>query len=420
LNELSDSFLLASLFILILVSAFFSSSETGMMALNPYKLKHRVKQGQRSAIRAQKLLDRPDRLIGIILIGNNLVNIVATSIATLLAVRWYGDLGLAVLPFVFTAIILIFAEVTPKTFAAQRPETIAFPASVVLSPLLWLLMPFVWLINHTSNVLLRVLGVNAKTKAGHVLSTDELKTVVEEGGKLISPTYRGMLLNILDLDEMTVEDIMIPRNEVICIDIDDDIETLENNIMNSDYTRLPVVNGDINNVVGVLHLRSAIPLFRDHQQVDKAALVRAVREPYFVPESTLLSTMLVNFQREHRRIGLVVDEYGDVQGLVTLEDLLEEIVGRFTNDGIEDENEIQKNDDGSAAIDATALIRDVNKVLDWSLPTDGPKTINGLIVEHLESIPDAPVSVVIGQYTFEVTALTNHRVEHVIGRARTA
>jgi Mg2+/Co2+ transporter CorB len=418
LNELSDSFLLASLVILIFISAFFSSSETGMMALNPYKLKHRVKQGQKSAIRAQKLLDRPDRLIGIILIGNNLVNIVATSIATLLAVRWYGDLGLAVLPFVFTAVILVFAEVTPKTFAAQRPETIAFPASVILTPLLWLLMPFVWLVNHTSNLLLKMLGIKTSNKAKHVLSADELKTVVEEGGQLISPTYKGMLLNILDLDEMTVEDIMIPRNEVICIDMDDDMSTLEQNIMNSDYTRLPVVNGDINQVVGVLHLRNAIPLFRDEQEVNKDALLRSVHEPYFVPESTPLSTMLVNFQREQRRVGLVVDEYGDVQGLVTLEDLLEEIVGRFTNDSVDDDDEILIKQDGSASIDATALIRDVNKALDWQLPTDGPKTINGLIVEHLESIPDAPVSVLLGDYIFEVTSLTTQRIDRVNARPR--
>ena len=412
MNELSDSFLLATLAILILTSAFFSGSETGMMALNPYKLKHRVNSGNKGAKRASRLLEKPEKLIGIILIGNNLVNIGASAIATVLAMRWFGDAGVLIATGALTIIILIFAEVTPKTLAAHRPELIAFPASGVLTPLLVVFSPFVWLVNHASKLLLRILGLKTSDGQRNILSTDELKTVVEEGGKQISPTYKGMLLNILDLDKMTVEDIMVPRNEVQTIDTNDSFAEIERQISQSEYTRIPIVNGDINDVVGILHLRNALNLFKRGDSIQKDQLIAAAHDAYFVPESTPLSTMLVNFQKQQRRIGLVVDEYGDVQGLVTLEDLLEEIVGRFTTD-TNDDDDITVIADNNFSIDATALVRDVNKALNWELPIDGPKTMNGLIVETLEQIPEAPVAIRVGNYILEAQVIDTQRIKTI-------
>ncbi|RMA81420.1 HlyC/CorC family transporter [Umboniibacter marinipuniceus] len=412
MNELSDSFLLATLAILILTSAFFSGSETGMMALNPYKLKHRVNSGHKGAKRASRLLEKPEKLIGIILIGNNLVNIGASAIATVLAMRWFGDAGVLIATGALTIIILIFAEVTPKTLAAHRPELIAIPASSVLTPLLVVFSPFVWLVNHASRILLRLLGLKTSGGQRHILSTDELKTVVQEGGKQISPTYKGMLLNILDLDKMTVEDIMVPRNEVQTIDTNDSFAEIEQQISQSEYTRIPIVNGDINDVVGILHLRNALNLFKTGDAIKKDQLIAAAHDAYFVPESTPLSTMLVNFQKQQRRIGLVVDEYGDVQGLVTLEDLLEEIVGRFTTD-TNDDDDIIVIAENNFSIDATALVRDVNKALDWELPIDGPKTMNGLIVETLEQIPEAPVAIRIGNYILEAQLIDKQRIKTI-------
>ncbi len=414
MNDISDGFLLAVLVILVIISAFFSSSETGMMALNPYKLKTRTKHGQKSALRASKLLEHPDRLIGIILIGNNLVNIGASSIATVLATRHFGEAGILVATAVLTVVILVFAEVTPKTIAAQNPEKIALPASAILKPLLFLFWPLVWLLNHATKLLLKVFGVRVKSDPKHTLNADELKTVVEEAGNFISPTYRGMLLNILDLNKMTVEDIMVPRNEIEFIDLRHDDIDLASQIGAIDYTRVPVISGDINDTVGVLHMKKAITLFKQTGHVDEQQLLSIIDDPYFVPESTPLSTMMVNFQKQQLRIGLVVDEYGDIQGLVTLEDLLGEIVGSFTTDINESDDEIILREDGSALIDASTSIRDVNKALSWELPTDGPKTVNGLMVETLEQIPDAPVALEIAGYRLETKVIDKQRISWVI------
>jgi len=381
-----------------------------MMALNPYKLKNHAKRGYKPAIRAGKLLEHPDRLISIILIGNNLVNIAASSIATILATRHFHDAGVFIATGALTVIILVFAEVTPKTIAAQKPEKIAFPASSVLQPLLYIMWPAVWLLNKTTNALLWIMRFKSDKEKQHDLSTDELKTVVEEGGNHIAPTYRGMLLNVLDLESMAVEDIMVPRNEIVHIDIEDTIEEISRVIENSQYTRIPVIRNDINDTLGVLHMRKAIGLFKGGKQPTHQSILQIIDEPYFVPENTPLSTMLVNFQSKQLRIGLVVDEYGDIQGLVTLEDLLEEIVGTFTTDTNESDDEILQREDGSAIIDATSLVRDVNKILNWKLPTDGPKTINGLLVEQLEQLPEAPVSVLVNGYVLEATEIDKQRV----------
>ncbi|MGO1763008.1 MAG: HlyC/CorC family transporter, partial [Halomonadaceae bacterium] len=333
---MSDDFPLGLLFgllaLLVVLSAFFSSSETGMMSINRYRLSHQANSGDRRAKRVMRLLTRPDRLIGVILIGNNFVNNLAASIATIIAIHFFGDVsGPAISTALLTITILIFAEVTPKTYAAIKPERIAYPTSYALEPLLKLLYPLVWLVNVVSNGLLRLIGVKSVDNGGDSLTRDELRTVVHEAGTLIPYRHRAMLLSILDLENVTVNDIMVPRHEVLGIDLDDSLEDILTQIRTSQHTRLPVYKGDINNIIGMLHLRNAAR-FLSRDEVTKASIVQEAREPYFIPESTPLHTQLLNFQKQKRRIGIVVDEYGDVEGLVTLEDILEEIVGEFTTD----------------------------------------------------------------------------------------
>jgi Mg2+/Co2+ transporter CorB len=414
LDGVSLNLLIGVLVALIGLSAFFSSSETSMLSLNRYRLRHLVKKRHKGAVRASQLLRRPDRLIGVILIGNNLVNIFATIVAGVITTRLFGEWAtVVVLPFALTIVILIFAEVTPKSVAAVYPEPIAFFASFFLRPLLWLFYPVVWMVNQISNGIARLFGLNvANAKLSDHLHPDELRTVVDEAGDLIPDQHQGMLLNVLDLEKATVEDIMVPRNEVIGIDLEDDIPSILELIRSTEYTRLPVYEGDINKVVGVLHLRNAPRFLKgDDTTVTHEAIRQYSSPPYFVPESTPLHTQLMNFQKEKQPYALVVDEYGDVQGIATLVDLLEEIVGDIATEMNQDADEdIVELEEGSYAIDATASIRDINRQLGWHLPTDGPKTLNGLVVEHLESIPEAPVSFEIDVYRFEVTELSDTRI----------
>lgn len=383
-----------------------------MMSLNRYRLKHLQKNNHRGAKRAGKLLDRPDRLIGLILIGNNLVNIFASAIATVIAIRLWGDAGIFIATLALTLVILIFAEITPKTIAALYPEKIAFPASVVLLPLLKIIYPAVWLVNWVTNGLLRILGFDPESQLDENVSSEELRTIVTDAGKLIPARHRGMLLNILDLEQVTVDDIMVPRNEVYGVDLDDSDEDILRSIQTSSHTRLPVWQEDINNIVGVLHMRS-ISRVIDVKGLDRRALDRELEKPYFIPESTPLHTQLLHFQQKKGRMAIVVDEYGDVLGLVALEDILEEIVGEFTSNLVDTEDEIFPQRDGSYIIDGTANIREINKSLDWKLPTDGPKTLSGLILENLESFPDANAGLSIGKYRLEILELEGNVVQAV-------
>ena len=411
MNEVPLGVLGGILFCLILLSAFFSSSETGMLSINKYRLKHLVKNKNRSAIKVNTLLERPDRLIGVILIGNNFVNILASAIATIIAVRLWGDAGVAIATAALTMIVLIFAEVTPKTLAAIHPEKIAFPASWVLAILLKILYPLVWLVNGLSNGLLRLIGVHASQKNHDTLDSEELRTVVNEASGLIPAAHQEMLISILDLERVSVEDIMVPRNEVVGIDIEDSIEEIIEQICQSRHTRMPVYNGEINKVIGILHARHAAVFLRDPTP-SKAALLKATVEPYFIPESTSLNTVLLNFQKDHQQMGIVVDEYGDVQGIAALEDVLEEIVGEFTPPTQDEEEEIQTLDDGSFRIEGSTHIREINKTLDWHLPTDGPKTLNGLIIETLEFIPEHPISLWVGHYMIEIQEIEDKVVKY--------
>ncbi|MCO1333929.1 HlyC/CorC family transporter [Microbulbifer sp. OS29] len=410
MNEMPTGLLFGLLALLIAISAFFSSSETSMMALNRYRLRHQAKSGHRGAKRATELLARPDKLIGSILIGNNLVNVLVSVIAGSVFAQIYGEILTTI---VLTLALLIFAEVTPKTIAALHPEKIAYPASLILRPLQWLLTPLVLLIGGISNGLARLLGVEttANSDAEH-LAPEELRTVVFESGALLPSKHKGMLLNVLDLDQATVEDIMIPRNEVVGIDLENNAEQILQQLAESSYTRLPVFRGDINHVVGILHLRKAAQILRDGpENLTSEQLNSFTDDPYFVPEATPLPTLLMNFQKTKRRMGLVVDEYGEVMGIVTLEDLLEEIVGDFTASPVpSDDEEIVAAEDGWYMIEGGTSIRDINRTLGWELPTDGPKTFNGLAMEHLESIPDGNISLYILNYLVEIEEVSDKMI----------
>ncbi|HFD92152.1 MAG TPA: HlyC/CorC family transporter [Gammaproteobacteria bacterium] len=410
MSEISPGALVGALIFLLFLSAFFSAAETAMMRLNRYRLKHLVQANNPAAKRAAQLLERPDRLIGIILLGNNFVNILASSISTLIALRYFGEAWIAVFAGILTFLILIFAELTPKTMAAQHPEKIAFPAAYVLKPLLTLCYPLVWVINAIANSLLKLAGVSIQEDAMQQLSSEELRTVVNEAGALIPRKHQKMLLNILDLEKVTIEDIMIPRNEIMGLDLNDTTENIVHLLTSFQYTRLPLYYDDIDNIAGIVHIRNALPLI-SKEDFSKEQLLDIAREPYFVPEGTPLNTQLLNFQRHKRRIGLVVDEYGDIEGLITLEDILEEIVGEFTTDIAAAIKDVHPQEDGTFLVDGGANIRVLNRTLSWHLPTEGPKTLNGLITEHLESIPTPATSLRIGDYTIEVLQTTDNAVK---------
>jgi len=411
-ENLHPGFLVGLLVFLLLCSAFFSSSETGMLSLNRYRLRHQAKEGHRGARRASELLAHPDRLLGTILVGNNFVNILASSIATVLAMQLWGEAGIAIATIGLTIILLIFGEITPKTLAALRPEIVAYPVSLPLKMLQKVLYPLVALLGWLSNGLLKLLGVDVSNKGNDSLSTEELRSVVRESGADLPLNRQSMLLGILDLERVTVDDIMIPRNEVTGIDLDDDLESIIGLLRTTPHTRLPVFRNDINQIEGIVHMRQIARLL-SHDQLTKESLLEACNEPYFVPENTPLSTQLLNFQKQKRRIGIVVDEYGDVRGVVTLEDILEEIVGEFSNQDVLRSPDIHPQDDGTLVIDGAAYIREVNRALEWQLPCDGPKTLNGLITEALEHIPDSGICLQIGNYRLEILQAADNRVKSV-------
>jgi Mg2+/Co2+ transporter CorB len=412
LNDVPLSTLFSVLGVLLVLSAFFSSTETALMSINRYRLRHRAKQGQRSARLAEALLKRPDRLIGLILLGNNFVNIFASSLVTVIALRLGGEGAIAIGAGLLTLVILIFAEVAPKTVAALHPERLALPAALVYYPLLKVTYPIVLLVNLMANGVLRLIGVNPGLVQGHALSHEELRTVVSEAGVMIPKRHQRMLIGVLELQDVTVDDIMVPRNEIDGLDLEDDWEDLLEQITESRHTRLPVFRGDLDDVVGILHLRSVMGELAD-DKLTREQLVAKALEPYFVPEATPLHTQLVNFQRAKRRLALVVDEYGDIQGLVTLDDILEEIVGEFTTDPADIFSDVQPEADGSFMVNGTANVRELNRMMGWRLPIDGPKTLNGLIVERLETIPQAGATLQLGGYRLEIVQTADNAVRSV-------
>ena len=397
--------------ILLLLSAFFSGSETALMSLNRYQLRHKAREGHRGARLAERLLERPDRLIGLILLGNNLVNFSAASLVTLITLDLGGERAVAIGTGIFTLVVIIFSEAAPKTLAALHPERLAFPAALVYYPLLKITYPIVWLTNAASNGVLWCLGVRSSGNELQSLTREELRTVVFEAGSRISNRYRTMLLSILDLGQVTVDDVMVPHNEIIGVDLDDDDPEIESTISSSEHTRMPVYRDNIDNVVGILHLRKLANLAKT--ELTKPRLMSLLDEPYFVPEGTPLSTQLVQFQRRRERVALVVDEYGDIQGIVTLEDILEEIVGEFTTDPADEIDDVVQESATSFLVDAAANIRELNRAQDWELPTDGPKTLNGLIVEQLETIPPPGTCLKASGYPIEIVEVDDNRVRLV-------
>ena len=417
MNDAPLSLLFLALILLLVVSAFFSGSETGLMAINRYRLRHLARSGHRAAIRVSQLLRRPDRLIGLILLGNNFVNILASSLATIIAIQLVGDAGIPIAALILTLVLLIFAEVTPKTLAALHPERFAFPASLVLTPLLKVLYPVVAGVNVVANLILKPLGVRSDETGNHALSPAELRTVVLEAGGMIPVRHRNMLLSILDLEAVTVEDIMVPRNEIEGLDLEDDWSEILGELKRSQYTRLLVYRGTVEHVVGFLHMRSVLGPLSRQSEFDREQLELLIEPPYYVPEGTPLQTQLLNFQKEQKRIGLVVDEYGDLQGLVTLEDILEEIVGEFTTDPLAlARKHIRSQTDGGHLVDGSITVRALNRSLGLHLPTDGPKTLNGLIMEYLETIPEPGTTLMLESHPVEIVKISGNRIKTVLIR----
>lgn len=413
MDDISTAALAVILLLLIITAAFFAGSETSMMAINRYRLRHMANDGHRGALLTASLLRRPDRLLGLILFGNNIVNFYAASLGVVITVRLVGDLGYAVGPVLLTFIFLIFAETAPKTVAAFHPEKIAFPVAYVLRPLAFLCYPFVWVINRIANSFLALLRFRTEDRETH-LSREELRTVLQEGGKHLSDRFRGMLLGVLDLEQAAVEDVMIPRSEIIGIDLGEGLANNLKTLEQGRYTRLPLYRDSPNEIIGVLHARSLAGLLRKPPETLTAEdLEQAAEEPCFVTEGTTLEEQLESFRSNKQRLGFVVDEYGTVQGLVTLEDILEEIVGEFSTDAQRHSVVINRQGDGSAVIDGSATIREINRQLRWSLPCGGAKTLNGLMLERLETIPDVGTTLKLDGFALEVTKVTDSAVKLV-------
>jgi Mg2+/Co2+ transporter CorB len=413
---LSDQAPLGLLVILIVVllvlSAFFSGTETALLSLNRYRLRHQARSGHRGARLAEWLLQRPDRLIGLILLGNTAVNFTAAALVTVLAQRLGGQGAVLVATFLLTVVVLVFCEVAPKTIAALNPPRIALPAALIYYPLLKITYPIVWLLNLFANGLLRLLGVRADQIASHSLSAEELRTVVAEAGVMVPRRHQRMLLSILDLDAVTVEDIMVPRQEIVGLDLDRPWEENLAVIQTSLHNRLPVYREYIDNIIGVTRIRDLLPELA-RGELTQALLLERIREPYFVPEGTPLNKQLLNFQQHQRRSAFVVDEYGDVQGLITTQDIVNELVGELDRDSSAEHLGVTKESDRSYVVDASANVRQLNRVMNWNLPTDGPKTLNGLIVEQLETIPETGTGVTVADYPIEILDTSEHGIKRV-------
>lgn len=418
MNEIPISFLFGILALLVLLSGFFSGSETALMTLNRHRLKHLAENVKKpNAIKAKQLLDRPDRLIGLILLGNNFVNILASSLSTVIAIRLFGEKGIAIAAILLTFVILIFAEVTPKTLAALYPEKIAFPAARIHFFLLKVFYPLVWVVNSIVNIILRFFDISMKTYQQNKLSHEELRTVVHEAETIISYQRKEMLLSILDLEKATIENIMIPRNEVMGIDINESYDKIMTKIGNCQYARLVVYENNFDNIIGVLHIRKALYAILNESEITESqkfkSLTDIIDEAYFVPKGTSLNQQMLHFQKKKKRLGLVVDEYGDFQGLVTLEDILEEIVGEYTTDPSTYMTDFYPQKDGCYLIDGSAYIKELNKTLKLELPHKGPKTLNGVILEYLESIPEPGTSLLLNGYPVEILQTKDNVVKMV-------
>ncbi|WP_428943868.1 HlyC/CorC family transporter [Pantoea sp. FN060301] len=414
MEQVSTTTLIITLVIMIVVSAYFSGSETGMMTLNRYKLRHLAKNGNRGARRVEKLLRRPDRLISLVLIGNNLVNILASALATIVGMRLYGDAGVAIATGILTFVVLIFAEVLPKTIAALYPEKVAFPSSVLLGPLQIVMMPLVWLLNTITRLLMRMVGIKADGAMNAALSKEELRTIVYESRSLMSRRNQDMLLSVLDLEKVNVDDIMVPRNEIVGININDDWKSIVRQLTHSPHGRIVLYRDSLDDTISMLRLREAYRLMTEKKEFTKEVMLRAADEIYYVPEGTPLNVQLIKFQRNKKKVGLVVDEYGDIKGLVTIEDILEEIVGDFTTSMSPSlAEEVMPQNDGSVLIEGSANVRELNKAFNWTLPEEEARTVNGMVLEALEDIPLPETTVQIGDYAIDILDVQENMIKQV-------
>jgi len=414
LEHVSTTTLIIILCVMVLVSAWFAGSETGMMTLNRYKLRHQVKNGSRAARRVEKLLRRPDRLLSLVLIGNNLVNILASALATIVGMRLHGDEGVAVATGILTFVVLVFAEVLPKTVAALYPERVAFPSSLLLVPLQYIMLPLVWLLNTITRLLMRMVGIRAEGAISSALSKEELRTIVYESRSLMSRRNQDMLLSVLDLEKVSVDDIMVPRNEIVGINISDDWKSVVRQLSHSPHGRIVLFRDSLDDCVGMLRVREAWRMMTEKKEFTKEMLLRAADEIYYIPEGTPLNTQLVKFQRNKKKTGLVVDEYGDIKGLVTIEDILEEIVGDFTTSMSPSlAEEVMPQNDGSVLIEGSASVREINKAFNWHLPEQEARTINGMLLEALEEIPAINTCVQIGHYNIDILDVQDNMIKQV-------
>jgi Mg2+/Co2+ transporter CorB len=410
LDEIPLHSLLITFFVLLIVSAFFSISETSMMALNRYRLRHLATTGNRGARLTTQLLEQTDKLLGVVLLGNNLVNTAAASLATVIAFRVLGEseLGLAIATGVAAFFIVVFSEVTPKVIGASYPERIAFPAAYVLAPLLRFVYPLVWFVNLFVKGLLSLLRLQPPGGEASVLSLEELRTLVLEGGRFLPPKHQKILLNLFDLQSITVDDLMTPRSQIEAVDIDSPPEELGRQVSSSNHTRLPVYRGSLDNIIGILHVRKVLNLGAD--DIRSETLTQIMRPPYFIPVGTPLLAQLQHFQEEEERLGLVVDEYGELMGLITLEDILEEIIGEFTTHSPLEAGGITRQPDGSVLAEGVTPLRELNRKLGTGFLLDGPKTLNGLILEHLEDIPEPGTMLKIGDVPIEIVQTQDRAV----------
>ena len=408
--ELSTENLFVILFILLIMSAFFSGAETSLMSVNRYKLKHKYKQGHKLASKVTYLIKNPDKTLSLILLMNNFVNILASAISTIIAIKLYGEAGIAISVIVLTIVILIFAEVTPKTLAALHADKIAYPVSWLLYPLMKIFRPIIMVINIITKGILRILGIKDNKINQELLTKDEIKLIVKESSQRIPKSHEDMIVNMLDLEKVKVEDAMIPRSEVYAVDIDDELTIITKNLTMSKHTRIPIYYQDINKLLGFLHKRKVMQMLVTNN-FSKDLIKESLSAPYYIPEDTSLTSQLIAFKRERKRMGFVVDEYGDVKGLVTLNDILEEIVGEF-NDDNRDSGIIKISDD-SYMIDGSIQIREINKLLDWKISEDAAKTINGYILECLENIPKKGETFTNEGYVFEIIEISNNFVNNV-------
>ncbi|MTC36483.1 DUF21 domain-containing protein [Providencia alcalifaciens] len=414
MDEVSTGTLIIILIVLIFLSAYFSASETSMMTLNRYRLKHLAKQGNRSAVRVEKLLRHPDRLLGLVLIGNNLINIVASALATIIGMRLYGNMGVAIATGILTFVILLFAEVVPKTIAALYPERIAFPSSFILTPLQKIMLPVVWAFNTISTLFMRCCGIKVSATRNDAVNKEELRTIVHDSKNKLSRRNQDMLISILDLDKVTVGDIMLPRNEIVGIDINDDWKSIVRQLTHSPHGRIVLYRDSLDDSIGILRVREAYRLMVEKREFNKQNLIKAADSIYFIPNSTPLNVQLINFQHKKEKLGIIVDEYGEIQGLITVEDILEEIVGDFTTSMSPSlAEEVMPQSDGSVLVDGSANIRDLNKAFDWNLPVEGPRTVNGMVLEVLGDVPQPEEQIVIGRYVIEVLAVSDNIIKQV-------